>query len=152
MGKNKHLYTYKGPVIRFRNILDNKWSSETYAESPTKALSNITYKAKKAFKLTPDMKLTLDPKCLHKQETTTLDLPDPIGGARRDETFIFVVSLPYGQPETDFSLELICKDGVTCGAIDESGNVVGDNVAMLSKMQVMIDSTGMLYSIQSPLF
>lgn len=77
MGKNKYLYTYKGPVIRFRNILDNKWSSETYAESPTKALSNITYKAKKAFKLTPDMKLTLDPKCLHKQETTTLDLPDP---------------------------------------------------------------------------
>lgn len=74
--------------------------------------------------------------------STTLDLPDPIGGARSDETFIFVVSLPYGQPETDFSLELICKDGVTCGAIDESGNVVGDNVAMLSRMQVMIDSTG----------
>lgn len=74
--------------------------------------------------------------------STTIELPNPVNGSRSDETFMFVVSLPYGQPETDFALELICKNGASCGTVDAEGNQVGDPVAKLDKMQVMIDSTG----------
>ena len=74
--------------------------------------------------------------------STTIELPEPLNGDRNDDTFMFVVSLPYGQPDTDFSLELLCKDGTSCGTLDGEGNVVGDEIAKLDKMQVMIDSTG----------
>ena len=59
--------------------------------------------------------------------STTLNLPDPIGGARSNDTFMFVVSLPYGQPETDFSLEFICKDGADCGNAVAGGGSMGDS-------------------------
>ena len=75
--------------------------------------------------------------------SAVINLPEPVGsGVRSDETFMFIVSLPYGQPETDFALELICKDGGSCGDLDAEGNQVGDPVAKLDKMQVMIDVTG----------
>ena len=103
MGKNKYLYIYKGPVIRLNSTLASKWSSETYAESSSKALSNITYKAKKVFKLTPYAKLTLDPKCLHKQETTIMDLPDPKTAIKRCPN--------CGARLTDGGYCPICDDG-----------------------------------------
>lgn len=75
--------------------------------------------------------------------STTLNLPDPIGGARSNDTFMFVVSLPYGQPETDFSLEFICKDGADCGNAVAGGGSMGDtSLAALNGVQVLIDSTG----------
>lgn len=78
--------------------------------------------------------------------SVTIDLPEPIGGDRSDETFVFVASLPYGVGQNsvgaDFSLELICKDGSSCGTVDVEGDVVGGAVAKLDKMQVDIDSTG----------
>ena len=78
--------------------------------------------------------------------SATINLPEPIGGARSDETFVFVISLPYGQPATDFALELICKDdsakNCSGGTVDGDGNLAGDPVATLDRMQVMIDSTG----------
>ena len=72
-----------------------------------------------------------------------VNLPDPIGGDRSDETFMFVVALPYGQPETDFSLEFICKDGAACGTAVGGGGAMGDtSIASLNGVQVLIDSTG----------
>ena len=76
--------------------------------------------------------------------STTLTLPEPIGGARSNDTFMFVISLPYGQPETDFSLEFICKDGVTCNssAVAGGGSMGDTSIASLNGVQVLIDSTG----------
>ncbi|MDO4508258.1 MAG: hypothetical protein Q4B65_02665 [Candidatus Saccharibacteria bacterium] len=57
-----------------------------------------------------------------------LELPGPKNvGDRNDDTFAFVISLPYGQPETDFSLEFF-KSG-------------GEKVE-LGSSQILIDSTG----------
>ena len=56
---------------------------------------------------------------------------------------MFVVSLPYGQPETDFSLEFICADGKDCGSAVAGGGSMGDtSIASLNGVQVLIDSTG----------
>lgn len=81
-----------------------------------------------------------------------IDLPEPISvnGLRSNETFVFVVSVPYGEPTT-FALQMVCKVGsdgkplnpkCTNQELDTAGNPVGDSVAMLDKMQVIIDSTG----------
>lgn len=76
--------------------------------------------------------------------STLMSLPKPIGGTRSDETFMFVVSVPYGQPETDFSLEFFCADGVVCGnaslASDSTDNL--GSQARISGVQINIDSTG----------
>lgn len=58
-----------------------------------------------------------------------IDLPEPIGGDRNDDTFMFIVSLPYGIG-TDFSLGFYYS---------EEGK---DQVATLNNVQVKIDSTG----------
>ncbi len=72
--------------------------------------------------------------------SATITLPEPIGGNRNDDTFMFVVSLPYMQPETDFSLEFVCKTGHSCGS--ENGSSGGGETVTLSSMQVSVDSTG----------
>lgn len=75
-----------------------------------------------------------------------IGLPEPIGGTRNKDTFFLVVSLPYEQPSTNFSLEFFCGDGVTCG--NRPSAAIGDeavakNQAYLGNMlQVEIDSTG----------
>ena len=75
--------------------------------------------------------------------SATLNLPNPIGGTRSNDTFMFVVSLPYGQPETDFSLEFICKEGANCGLNDINDDSMGSiSIASLDSVQVLIDSTG----------
>lgn len=60
-----------------------------------------------------------------------IDLPEPVsesvGGIRSDDTFMFVVTLPYGEPDTDFALEFL------------DGN---NNRAIIDGTQVEIDSTG----------
>ncbi len=73
--------------------------------------------------------------------SATVDLPDAIGGTRNDETFMFVVSIPYGQPSTDFALEFFCAEGQTCGTVVE-GAGTAPNQAILEGVQVNIDSTG----------
>lgn len=73
-----------------------------------------------------------------------LSLPKPIGGERNDETFMFVVSVPYGQPNTDFALEFFCN-GESCGKSTIEATELGDgkiSQAMLSGVQINIDSTG----------
>lgn len=76
--------------------------------------------------------------------STTIDLPEPVGGVRSDETFAFVVSLPYGRPSTDFALEFYCADGKECAPKSVSGSDdTGDKSQVyLEGTQVKIDSTG----------
>lgn len=85
--------------------------------------------------------------------SATIDLPNPVlankdnpGAAenkRSDDTFVFVVGLPYGEPTTDFMLEFFCADGVACGTqTAESGEETTTNQAKLKGVQVEIDSTG----------
>lgn len=72
--------------------------------------------------------------------SATLQLPNPINGNRSDDTFMFVVSLPYGQPETDFSLEFLDDNGGTIGSNDGTS---GSNIVSLGDgMQISVDSTG----------
>ena len=73
--------------------------------------------------------------------STTIDLPLPIGGDRNSDTFMFVISLPYGGPSTDFALEFCNED--SCG--DKNAYDLGNKdaaVVKLGGMQVSIDSTG----------
>lgn len=80
-----------------------------------------------------------------------IELPRPIGGTRNEDTFMFVVSLPYGKPSTDFALEFFCDEGKACtnkkiqslneeGEVEESKNT--SSQAKLSGVQVKVDSTG----------
>ena len=55
------------------------------------------------------------------------EIPAPVGGARNPETFVFSVALPYGDPETQFSLEFY----------DSSWNRL-----KLDGVQISVDSTG----------
>ena len=60
--------------------------------------------------------------------SATLELPNVIGeGGRSDDTFMIVVSIPYGEPSAKFSLEFYDRDG---------------NLMTLSGMQIEVDSTG----------
>lgn len=63
-----------------------------------------------------------------------VELPKPVQGVcsgtdcnRSDDTFMFLVTLPYGEPDTDFSMEFY----------DEYGNLLE-----LVNTQITIDSTG----------
>ena len=71
--------------------------------------------------------------------SATIELPDPIGGNRSDDSFMFVVNLPYEQPDTDFSISFVC-DASVVGC--ENDGTTGYAVARVKGSQVMIDSTG----------
>lgn len=73
--------------------------------------------------------------------SATIELPSPVGGARNNDTFMFVVSLPYGKPSTSFSMEFLCGGG-NCGHFDAEGNRIDGGTAYLDGVQVEIDSTG----------
>ena len=62
--------------------------------------------------------------------TTTIMLPQAVGGVRSDNTLLFSIYLPYGEPDTDFALSVLYEKG---GALKE---------AMLRDAQILIDSTG----------
>ena len=72
-----------------------------------------------------------------------IGIPDPVGGNRSEETFIFAITLPYGGPSTHFSLEFLCdsecKEAVT---LDTGETVNYGDQAILDGVQVKIDSTG----------
>lgn len=72
----------------------------------------------------------------------TIELPKPIGGGdRSNETFMISVSLPYQQPDTDFSITLYCDgDDDSCGRAD--GSIDAEAPGMLKNTQISIDSTG----------
>lgn len=85
--------------------------------------------------------------------SATIELPDPVGAAdptghvvRNDDTFIFVVGLPYGKPQTSFLLEFLCKDGTTCKSCTASDpnctEITSGSVVDLKGVQLQVDSTG----------
>ena len=72
-----------------------------------------------------------------------IELPEPIGGSRNNETFLFLVTVPYGEPDTDFSMSFLCRDGTACSTVSNiTGDSVASNVAEISGVQILIDSTG----------
>ena len=75
-----------------------------------------------------------------------IEIPDVLhGGPRNNNTFMMAVSLPYQQPNTDFSIELICSNGASCGNVVgkvNPGDENSDNIVKLKNTQVSIDSTG----------
>ena len=73
--------------------------------------------------------------------SVSIAIPPPVSGNRNANTFLFAVSLPYGQPDTDFSLEL-CKNNGVCSktAYSDGGNSEGKT--QFDGVQVSIDSTG----------
>lgn len=77
--------------------------------------------------------------------STEIALPNPVNGERNDETFIFAVGLPYGEPDTDFSLEFLCND-IDCG-LNREGEEYTSNRAFLENVQIEIDSTGRAYDL-----
>ena len=80
--------------------------------------------------------------------SATLRLPDVINRERSDDTFMFMVALPYvtdEQPEVDFKLEYYCEKTDPCGHDDLVLNEDGEyenNVAATDNIQVTVDSTG----------
>lgn len=52
-------YRYSGPVLIFDKVVDQNWTAETYAISPARARSNLSYRYKKEIGLVPGTKLTL---------------------------------------------------------------------------------------------
>ena len=78
--------------------------------------------------------------------SATIWLPEPIGGDRNKDTFIFVVGLPYGKPNTDFAMEFLCRSGSVCGTeiINSEGDteIIDPGQAYLDGVQVRVDSTG----------
>ena len=65
-----------------------------------------------------------------------VELPEPVGGDRSDQTFVVAVTLPYAKPQTHFKLEFL----------DGSGNP-----AVLDGVQVKIDATGRANDVYSRL-
>lgn len=71
--------------------------------------------------------------------TVDIELPMPIGGNRNKDTLLFALSLPYNQPETDFSMEFFCGTE-HCGSV-MNGEVRTQQLS-IHDTQVKIDSTG----------
>lgn len=79
--------------------------------------------------------------------SATIELPNPIAhegvnAIRNNETFMFVISIPYGQPSTDVALELCSNEGCTKQTVTEEGTEETPNTVELKNMQAVIDSTG----------
>jgi len=53
------LYSYDGPVMEFEKVIAERWAGTTYATSPSKARSNLTFRFKKQHNKIPSTKITL---------------------------------------------------------------------------------------------
>ena len=76
--------------------------------------------------------------------SATIYLPKPVGdGGRNDDTFIFAIGLPYGEPETEISLEFF-GDGTqaSCAGDDCEDVSSSDEPLKLKDVQIAVDSTG----------
>ena len=77
--------------------------------------------------------------------TASIAIPRPIGDSRNPDTFMIIVSLPYGVPDTDFAIELCTESVCSKKAYSEYTdleNASGKNDKMQISSQVLIDSTG----------
>ena len=53
------LYSYDGPVMEFERVISDRWIGTTYAVSPSKARSNLTFRFKKQYNRLASAKITL---------------------------------------------------------------------------------------------
>ena len=77
--------------------------------------------------------------------TATIALPEPVGGDRNNDTFMFVLSMPYADASTDVRLQF-CIDAGGCYEVGKE-EVDGKEKSVttevpLDKVQIVIDSTG----------
>ena len=74
--------------------------------------------------------------------SVSISIPEPVGGERNEGTFIFVVSLPYQRPDTDFAIE-ICNDSYCSNEsyTSQLENAANDKIRLYN-VQTSIDSTG----------
>ena len=56
----KMLWVYDGPIYRFDQIAEQRWTGYTYAQSKEKASSNLAFQAKKRLGLEASTKVTVD--------------------------------------------------------------------------------------------
>lgn len=61
-------YRYKGPVMEFERCIANNWEASTYAASPSKARSNLTYRFKKEHNKATNTKISLPGKLIVVEE------------------------------------------------------------------------------------
>ncbi len=78
--------------------------------------------------------------------SATINLPRPVVTSgeidrRGNETFTLMISLPYEQPDTDFSITFLCGSATCSNASDKVGGT-SVSVAKIDGVQVLIDSTG----------
>lgn len=73
--------------------------------------------------------------------SVVVELPKPVGGVRGEDTFEVIISMPYGQPSTEFMLEFYCEDGSSCGT-ETITSESGASVAKMKGVQLKVDSTG----------
>ena len=78
-----------------------------------------------------------------------IELPDARGGGLRDDdAFLVAISLPYGRPETDYSLEFYCAENKQCAAPedivveDEDYNMVGSEEVLSNGKPDGLESYG----------
>lgn len=55
----KWKWYYKGPVLKFNDIVATDYKMETIAESKAKAISQMTYRFKKDHNLEPNTRITI---------------------------------------------------------------------------------------------
>ncbi len=126
-GDSNYLGAYNGDI----NYIDKKG----FLKSNDKTAQNLPY----AVYCDPDGDEGEEFLC-----SAEVELPEPINGKRNDDTFVFIVGLPYGKPTTDFSMEFYCADGETCAKtnVEDEAIITDKNKANLKNVQVNIDSTG----------
>jgi len=61
-------YSYDGPVMEFDRCIANRWQGTTYAVSPSKARSNLTFQFKNETKRTATSRITLPGKIVVVEE------------------------------------------------------------------------------------
>ena len=140
---------YLVPVEEDSNTTDNRARDIAMNGSEGKYLGSwngaYNYIAKTGFLKSNDKTLTNLPYavyCANGNEfacSATMELPDPVGGDRNDDTFMVVVSMPYAGSSTDVKLEFCTTS--TCFVGDDVTSTESTAVS-ISNTQVSIDSTG----------
>ena len=110
-------------------------SSEGFLKANNKAIRNSAYKIKCATGASEGVEFAC---------STVVSLPKPVehdsSAIRNSEASYLVLTLPYGQPASDFSVEL-CAD--TDGNCEPSGSETQESIiAYFNGAQAAVDSTG----------
>lgn len=74
--------------------------------------------------------------------STTIELPDPVNAStatRNKDTFFLIITLPYANPESNFSIQLCTDNDAVRGDCLSNGN---KSIARFDGVQTAVDSTG----------